>query len=138
MKKVFLFVFLMAFLINAFAQEKLISGVVTSSSDGSTLPGVNITVKGTTKGTVSDIDGKYSIEVSAGDVLVFSFIGMKIQERTVANDLVINVEMATDALGLDEVVVTGTGSLTKKKQLGNAISTIPAIDIQESGAISVV
>ncbi|RKD92208.1 SusC/RagA family TonB-linked outer membrane protein [Mangrovibacterium diazotrophicum] len=137
MKKTFLLIFLLAFLINAFAQGKMVSGVVTSASDGTTLPGVNISVKGTTKGTVSDIDGKYSLEVAEGDVLLFSFIGMKTQEVKVGASAVLDVAMAADALGLDEVVVTGAGALTKKKQLGNAISTIPAIDIQESGAISV-
>ncbi len=137
MKKFFALIFLLAFFINAYAQEKMVSGLVRSNSDGSTLPGVNVTVSGTTKGTVTDIDGKYSIEVAADDVLLFSFIGMKTLERKVADQTVIDVMMIDDALGLDEVVVTGTGALTKKKQLGNAISTIPAIDIQESGAISV-
>ena len=137
MKKIFTFIFFIAFFINAFAQERTISGVVTSSIDGSSLPGANITIKGTVKGTISNIDGEYTIKVSDGDILVYSFIGMKSEERTAGNESVINVSLATDALGLDEVVVTGTGTLTKKKQLGNAISTIPAVDIQESGAISV-
>uniref|UniRef100_UPI0032165B10 SusC/RagA family TonB-linked outer membrane protein n=1 Tax=uncultured Draconibacterium sp. TaxID=1573823 RepID=UPI0032165B10 len=137
MKKIFTFIFLMAFLTNAFAQEKTVSGVVTSSIDGTSLPGVNITIKGTTRGTISNIDGEYTIKVTDDDILVYSFIGMKTEERTAGTGSVINIALMTDALGLDEVVVTGTGTLTKKKQLGNAISTIPAIDIQESGAISI-
>lgn len=137
MKKIFTLIFFMAFLINAFAQERSISGVVTSRIDGSTLPGANIFVKGTVKGTITNVDGAYTIKVSDGDVLVFSFVGMKSEERTVSSASTIDVALATDALGLDEVVVTGTGTLTKKKQLGNAISTIPAIDIQESGAVSI-
>jgi len=138
MKKTLLFVVLVAFVINALAQEKKITGVVTGSSDGNTLPGVNVVVKGTNTGTITDIDGQYSISVKAQDqVLVFSFIGMKTREEKVTGRNVVSVELFEDALGLDEVVITGAGALTKKKQLGNAISTIPALDIQESGAVSV-
>jgi len=138
MKKILLFTILATFIINVYAQKRTITGLVTASSDGSTLPGVNIIVKGGSIGTVTDIDGKYSVTVGESDeTLVFSFIGMKTREEKIGDRHVINVELDQDALGLDEVVVTGTGALTKKKQLGNAISTIPAIDIQESGATSI-
>ncbi|WP_461632595.1 SusC/RagA family TonB-linked outer membrane protein [Labilibaculum euxinus] len=138
MKKTLLLMVLVGFAMNLLAQEKKITGVVTGSSDGNTLPGVNIVVKGTSVGTVTDLDGNYSITVDAQDeILIFSFIGMKTREEKIASRNVVNVELSQDALGLDEVVVTGAGALTKKKQLGNAISTIPALDIQESGAVSV-
>ncbi len=138
MKKALFLTFLAAFTLNVFSQVKSVTGTVTSSSDGGTLPGVNILIKGTSKGTITDLDGKYTISVnSSEDVLIFSFIGMKSIEEKVGNRSIIDVDLDQDALGLDEVVVTGTGALTKKKQLGNAISTIPSIDIQESGAISV-
>lgn len=137
MKKIVLFLLFGHLFSLLYAQEKTITGVITSSDDDSTLPGVNIVTRGGT-GTVSDLDGRYSITVSEKDeVLTFSFIGMKTVEEKIGSRLVINVRMGQDALGLDEVVVTGAGALTKKKQLGNAISTIPSIAVEESGAMSI-
>ena len=138
MKKSLLFVALAMFTINVLSQERIITGIVTGSIDNNTLPGVNIVIKGTNIGTITDIDGRYSIAVGDKDeILVFSFIGMKTKEELINGRSIIDIELSQDALGLDEVVVTGAGALTKKKQLGNAISTIPALAIQESGAVSV-
>jgi len=95
-----------------FAQT--ITGTVTG--DGDALPGVNVIVKGTTQGVTTDFDGNYSIDnVSSDAVLVFSFIGFTTQEVPVGGRTVINVELQVDAQTLDEVVVTGYGSATKKE-----------------------
>ncbi|MCB0742697.1 MAG: carboxypeptidase-like regulatory domain-containing protein, partial [Ignavibacteriae bacterium] len=84
----FLTLFL-AFLVQVtFAQEKTISGTV--SDETGPLPGVSIIIKGTTKGTETDFDGKYSIQANTGDILVFSFVGMKPQEITVGIPNTIN------------------------------------------------
>ena len=99
----------------SFAQEKTISGTVSDESGG--LPGVSVLIKGTKTGTETDFDGKYSIKASNGQVLVFSFLGMKTTEKTVGSSNVINVTMTEDANVLDEVVVTALGVKKQKKSL---------------------
>ena len=92
----------------AFAQDRTVSGKVTSSEDGSSIPGVNIVVKGTTTGAVTDLDGNYKVTVPAdGGTLIFSFIGLVTQEIEVGSRSLIDVAMASDAEQLSEVVVTG-------------------------------
>ena len=87
------------------AQERTLSGVVRAD-DGSTLPGVNVTIKGTTNGTTTDENGKYTIQVPNDDaVLIYSFIGMEDQEVPVASQSNIDVGMVSGMV-LDEVVVT--------------------------------
>ena len=95
-----------------FAQEKTVTGVV-SDATGS-LPGANVVVKGTTRGIQTDLDGKYSIRVSAGEVLVFSFIGMENVSRTVGAANTINVSMVDGGNTLETVVVQGYRTVTKK------------------------
>lgn len=100
---------------NLKAQDTVVKGQVTSTV-GESLPGVSVLLKGTTTGTVTDIDGNFSIPVSSSDqVLVFSFIGMKAQEVVVGGRSVIDVTMEDDVTALEEVVVVGYG--TKKKAL---------------------
>lgn len=100
----------------SFAQEKTVSGTVSDNSGS--LPGVSVLIKGTTTGTETDFDGKYSIKAKAGDVLSFSYLGYKTVERTVGSSSTINVTMVEDANVLDEVVVTGLGIKRDKKALG--------------------
>jgi len=115
-------------IIFAQSSDKEISGTVFDSS-GQTLPGVNISLKGTTIGTVSNIDGKYSISASSENVIVFSFMGFTIQEIPVGDKTTISVTMIEDALNMDEVVVVGYG--TKKKSLvTGSISSVKAEDLQ--------
>lgn len=110
-----------------FAQQT-VSGVV-KSDDGETLPGVSIVIKGTTNGTSSDMDGKYSLEVPNGDaVLVFSFIGMETIERKVGANSTLDVAMASGML-LDEVVVTALGISREKKALGYSQQSVSGEDI---------
>ncbi|GHT54341.1 SusC/RagA family TonB-linked outer membrane protein [Bacteroidia bacterium] len=105
------------------AQNLTVRGNITDRT-GETVPGVNIAVKGTALGTVSDIDGNYSLSVPAGNsVLVFSFIGYSTQEINVNNRTVINVLLQEDAVQLSEVVTIGYGT-ARKADLSTAISSI--------------
>src|SRR5690606_31550429 len=88
----------------AAAQMVSISGKVTNADDGVSLPGVSILIKGTTTGVTTDIEGQYSINAERGSVLVFSFIGMVPQERTVGSESTIDVILQAEAQSLDEVV----------------------------------
>ncbi|MBT8325731.1 MAG: SusC/RagA family TonB-linked outer membrane protein [Winogradskyella sp.] len=116
LKLTWLLTLFMAFMMQfSFAQEKTVSGTVTAASDGMPLPGVNVIVKGTARGTQTDFDGNYSITVNQGDVLIFSFVSMKTVEVTVGASSSINVSMQEDAAVLDEVVVTGYRTATKVK-----------------------
>ena len=108
----------------AIQQRITVTGTVTSSDDGSALPGVNVVIRGTTQGTTTDADGKYSIEVSNGDAtLVFSFIGYTPQEQTVTARTVIDVALVADLHELSEVVVVGYGT-QQKVTLTGAVTSI--------------
>ena len=107
----------------SFAQERSISGTVTDS-DGLPLPGVNVLVKGTGTGTQTDFDGKYEIKANQGDVLVFSFIGLRQTEYTVDNIDTIDITMENDSAQLQEVVVTALGIKREKQSLGYAQQTV--------------
>ena len=102
------------------AQEKTISGTVTADFDGIPIQGVNVIVKGTTRGTQTNMDGKYFIKANPKDQLVFSFLGYKKVTKKVRSALVINVAMLVDDQTLDEVVVVGYGTTTKKAYAGTA------------------
>ncbi|BAX81046.1 SusC/RagA family TonB-linked outer membrane protein [Labilibaculum antarcticum] len=105
-----------------------ITGKITDPT-GFGIPGVNISLKGTTVGTVSDIDGNYSILASSENVIVYSFIGYTTQEILVADQTTINIVMLEDAIGMDEVVVVGYG-VQKKSLVTGSISSIKSEDIQ--------
>ncbi|WP_345269944.1 SusC/RagA family TonB-linked outer membrane protein [Nibrella viscosa] len=107
-----------------FAQDRAISGRVTSSEDGSALPGVNISVKGTTRGTSTDANGQYRLNVPAGARLVFSFIGFTTQEVAVGNQSVVDVRLVSDASQLEEVVVTALNIGRDKRSLGSSVQAI--------------
>jgi TonB-linked SusC/RagA family outer membrane protein len=103
--------------------DKTIKGVVTSGTK-ETLPGVNITIKGTTRGTSTDVNGAYSLDVPEnGAILVFSFVGHVSQEIKVAEASVINVDLAVDNKALDEVVVVGYNSQAKRNLI-SAVTTV--------------
>ena len=122
MQKFSLFLILLFCTLPVFAQIN-ITGAVTDASTGETLPGVNVHIKGTTSGTITDISGKYSVPVEKGDILVFSFVGYQSQEVTVSDQKEINVSLQEESLGLNEVVVVGYGT-QKKSDLTGAISTV--------------
>ena len=110
------------------AQNVVVTGTVTSS-DNSPLPGVNVLVKGTSTGTVTDADGKYSLDAPPTGTLVFSFIGMKTLETDINNQTVINMTMDADISQLDEVVVVGYGT-QKKSDFTGSISSVSAKEIK--------
>jgi TonB-linked SusC/RagA family outer membrane protein len=114
-----------------FAQERAVSGTVSDNA-GLPLPGVSVLVKGTKSGTQTDFDGKYSIKATPSQVLIFSYIGMKTQEK-VANSAIVNIKLANDALELEGVVVTALGIKREKKSLGYATQEVKAEDLN-SGA----
>lgn len=104
--------------ITATAQQITISGVVTDAKDGNPMTGVNVIVKGTTKGAITDIDGKYSISAPTGSGLVFSFVGYKSME-VVANTAVVDVALEPEVTGLEEIVVIGYGTVKKSDATGS-------------------
>jgi TonB-linked SusC/RagA family outer membrane protein len=113
------------FAIPLMAQDRVITGKITSSEDGSTLPGVNISVKGTTRGTTTDATGNYNLNVPANaQTLIFSFIGFVRQEVAIGNQSTINLAMQPDASQLQEVVVTALGISREKKALNYAVQDI--------------
>ncbi|MDP4662505.1 MAG: SusC/RagA family TonB-linked outer membrane protein [Salibacteraceae bacterium] len=112
------------------AQERTVTGTVRSD-DGSTLPGVTVQIKGTTSGTASDMDGKYSIAVPGGDaVIVYSFIGMDTKEVAVGAQATIDVTLGM-GVQLEEVVVTALGISRDKKSLGYSTQTVSGDDVSK-------
>ncbi|RKS55739.1 Ca-activated chloride channel family protein [Gillisia mitskevichiae] len=99
-------IYILVFFISINIQAKTITGIVTDDQ-GLPLPAVNIIVEGSANGVQTDIDGKYSIEAEEGDILVFSFIGLKMKKLTVGNKTVLNVVLENDNSSLDEVIVSG-------------------------------
>jgi TonB-dependent starch-binding outer membrane protein SusC len=106
------------------AQERTISGKVTSVEDGSSLPGVNVLLKGTSIGTVTDADGNYKLSITDdGGTLVFSFIGLTTLEIGIGSRAVIDAQMASDITQLSEIVVVGYGTL-EKSNISSAIGSV--------------
>ncbi len=101
------------------AQTKQVSGTVTSADDGMGMPGVSVVIKGTTSGTSTDIDGKYTIDARSTDVLLFSFVGMQSQEIQVGDQIIINISLSQQTVGMDEVVVVAYGSQRKRDLTGS-------------------
>jgi TonB-dependent starch-binding outer membrane protein SusC len=109
--------------VSSVLQQKSISGTVTDESGGP-LPGVTIIIKGTTNGTVTNMDGNYTLSnVPADATLVFSFVGMLTQEIEVGNQTTIDISMELDAIGIEEVVAVGYG-VKKKVNLTSAVATV--------------
>ncbi|NLP58059.1 TonB-dependent receptor [Lutibacter sp. B1] len=128
--------FLLGTCISIYGQEKTISGTVVSEESGP-LPGVNIVIKGTSQGVLTDFDGNYSIMANIGDILQFSYVGMSTIEKTVGVSNTINITLKAESNLLDEVVVVAYGTTTLKESTG-AISSIKADDIlKESPVVSV-
>ncbi|MEX1240144.1 MAG: carboxypeptidase-like regulatory domain-containing protein, partial [Cyclobacteriaceae bacterium] len=107
------------------AQDRVVSGRVTDAEDASGLPGVNVVLLGTTNGTVTDVDGRYSLTVPGGEgTLVFTFVGMGTQEIPIGGRSQIDVGMTPDVAQLSEVVVTALGLDREKASLGYATQEI--------------
>ncbi len=114
--------------------QNIIRGRITIQN-GEPLPGVSVVIKGTTTGTITDVNGNYSLNVQPDDILVFSFIGMRTQEISVENRTTINVVLEEETIGVGEVIVIGYGT-REKKDLTGAVSQINAEDIAKQNTLS--
>ncbi len=112
------------------AQNKTLTGTVISSEDNQPLPGVNVIVKGTTHGTITDFDGKFTLSVSAdAGALVFSFMGMQTQEVAIGTTTTFNITLDPESIGMEEVVVTALGITRAEKTLGYAATTVKSDEL---------
>ncbi len=131
MKTLLTLFFVLAISMQIKAQEKTIIGVVTSANDGYPLPGVNVIIKGTTRGAVTDFDGNYKIKVNTGNILKFEYVGFKTKEVKVENQTNISVALEEDVQTLDEVVVMGYGAV-RKREITGAVASVKADYISKS------
>ncbi len=116
--------------LGATAQERTVSGKVTSAEDGSTIPGVNVVLKGTTTGTTTDADGGYRLSVpGSGGTLVFSFIGLETKEVSIGERTTVDVALGMDVTQLSEVVVVGYGT-QERKELTGSVTSIASKDVE--------
>jgi len=123
---------LLAFVVQlTFAQEKTISGTVVDETN-MPLPGATVLIKGTTTGTSTDFDGKYSISANSGDVLTFSYVGYNDQSATVGASNSINITMAENAAELEAVVVTAFGIKKSEKAIGYAVTNVKGDDLAQA------
>ncbi|MCL8007566.1 TonB-dependent receptor [Gelidibacter japonicus] len=113
------------------AQELTVTGTVTSAEDGFPVPGVNVLIKGTSRGTSTDFDGNYSLKVNRGEIVEFSSLGFKTVTVTIANQTTLNISLEADIEALGEIVVVGYGS-QRKADLTGAITTVQAEDIERT------
>lgn len=137
-KKQCFYILLLLFISSTlFAQQPLkISGTVISTDDGLPLPGVGVKIKNTAVGTITDIEGKYVLNVAKGQTLVFSFISFTTKEIVVADKVVVNVSLATSVNALNEVVVNGYFS-QKKSEVTGAVSSISGQEILKAPVTNV-
>lgn len=116
--------------------QSTVSGVVTDKSSGQPLPGVNVIIKGTTKGTTTDFDGKYLLSnVNSGEVIEFSFVGFTTQDVPYTSQKTINVSLEEETAKLDEVVLVGYGSVKKKDATGS-VTTVTAEDFNKGANVT--
>src|SRR5690554_1669584 len=113
----------------AFQQQQLVTGTVTDAQGA--LPGVSITIKGTTNATLSDENGYYSVKANQGDVLVFSFIGYKTAEIPVNDQLIIDVVLEQDTTLLDEIIINAGYYSVKDRERTGSIARVTAKEIEK-------
>ncbi|MDP1621705.1 MAG: SusC/RagA family TonB-linked outer membrane protein [Bacteroidales bacterium] len=113
-----------------YAQEVALTGLVTDASDGTSIPGVTVVIKGTTTGTVTDVDGNYSLQVNSGDVLVFSYVGFATQEIAFTGQKTMNVALSTGVRNLKELVVIGYGTVKRGDATGS-VATLGEKDFNQ-------
>lgn len=135
MKEKFKILLLLLFLVSqAYGQSRRITGTV-KDDQGQTLPGATVILVGTTQGSITDSDGKYSINAAPGEQLKFSFIGLQDQTKTVGKELVMNIQMASDTKAIEEVVIVGYGTQKKASVVG-AITQTTSTDIKKQGNVT--
>jgi len=129
LKIIILFILIFAGSSLVFAQSRIVTGRVTGSDTGETLPTATVAVKGTIRGMITDMNGNYQIEIKQGDaVLMFSFVGYDPQEVEIGDKTVINVELKAKSSTLEEVVVIGYGTV-RKSDLTGAVGSIKAKEL---------
>lgn len=136
MKKIAIFLSILLFMGNlvANAQTKTLTGTVTSAEDNAPIPGVSVSVKGTTLGTITNMDGEFELKApDDATTLMFSFIGMKNNEVEIGTSTTFNVAMEADLVGIDEVVVTALGISRGKKTLPYAAQDVKSEQLNISG-----
>ena len=119
-----------------FAQN-IVTGSVKDDT-GQLLPGVSVVVKGTTTGTVTDVEGKFTLSVPGNATLVFSFVGMQTKEVAVGTQKKFDVSMASSTIGVDEVVVTALGISREKKSLAYSVSEVKSGDLAKGANSNVI
>jgi TonB-linked SusC/RagA family outer membrane protein len=121
---------------NGYAQDYQVKGMVTDATTGEPLPGVNIVITGTGTGAITDVNGKYAITVPHGNAsLQFSYVGYNAETMTVEGETILDVILVPDIKSLDEVVVTGYGSV-KKSDVTGAIASIKAVNLKRQPVTS--
>ena len=137
LKKLKVLLFMAALIISTtgYAQVKTISGKVTDSGNGEPLPGVSVVVKGTTKGTATNFDGEFKLDVEANQTLIFSFIGYTPQEMAIGSGNVVNVQLAQSIESLDEVMVIGYGTVKKDDATGS-VQAVTAEDFNPGAIVT--
>jgi TonB-linked SusC/RagA family outer membrane protein len=124
--------FAMLSCVGLLAQDRKVTGKVTSAEDGSGLPGVSVSIKGTTKGTQTDASGNFSIPIGGeGGTLRFSFVGFASKEVVIGSQGVINVQLVSDNQQLSEVVVTAQGIVREKKALGYSVTSLDKKSVED-------
>ncbi|MGC6431678.1 MAG: SusC/RagA family TonB-linked outer membrane protein [Jejuia sp.] len=115
--------------------QNVVKGLVTEQSTSIPLPGVNVVIKGTSTGTTTDFDGNYQLSVNNGDVIVFSYVGYASQEITYSGQSTLDIQLAEDAAQLEEVVVIGYGTTTKKDATGS-VDVVTDKDFNKGAIVS--
>ena len=129
---------LLIFAGQAYAQDRTITGTLTASEDGNPLPGVSVKVKGSSVGTSTGADGKFSLRVPSGsNTLTFTYIGYQTQDVSIPSSNLMIVRLRVDATQLSEVVVTGVGVATSRAKLGVAVESVSAKDLPAASSASI-
>jgi hypothetical protein len=116
-----------------FGQGNFITGIISDEVSGEPLPGVTVIVKGTTQGTISDINGAFSIKASSDQTLTFSYIGYATLDVPVGENLVLNISLTEESTELDELVVIGYGTVKKADATGS-VSTVSSKDFNKGSS----
>ena len=128
MRKLFLLFLFLLSVGYVHAQSRTVTGTITDQT-GESLPGVNVVVKGTTIGTITDLDGKFTISIpSDAEVLQFSYVGMKPQEAAIGNKTTFSVELEEETFGIEEVIAVGYG-IQRRSEITGAISSVKGVQL---------
>ncbi|PKP27129.1 MAG: SusC/RagA family TonB-linked outer membrane protein [Bacteroidetes bacterium HGW-Bacteroidetes-2] len=131
--KVYMLLFVL-FPIIAFSQSE-VSGTISDQATGLSLPGVNVIIKGTTAGTITDIDGNYTLKVSSGQILAYSYVGYVKQEVVYQGQSKLDIKLLEDASVLDEVLLVGYGS-TRKEAVTGAVQKVTSEEFNKGAIVS--